>query len=248
MNIEEYKNMATREEHYWWHIGRNQLVLRQLQQLAAQKGNRELKILNIGCGTGGTIPVLQQFGFVDNVDTEPMAAQFVKRRGYGDVTLVDGVELPFHDESYDLVVALDVLEHIDSEVHALQEWWRVLKPCGNALLTVPAHSWLWSEHDEALHHFRRYSKSQLDVAMHLAHFEVLKKSYAISFSFPLVVAYRLLANFRKHKKAIAKATYVDVPESINWLFTKILDIESRMLTRMDLPIGTSVLAIGSKQG
>ncbi|MER3559157.1 MAG: methyltransferase type 11, partial [Armatimonadota bacterium] len=65
--------------------------------------------------------------------------------------------LPFVNESFRLIVALDVLEHLPDEAHALAELWRVLEPDGWLITTVPAYRWLWSKHDVALHHYRRYT-------------------------------------------------------------------------------------------
>src|ERR1041384_2240457 len=146
MNRIEYQQMAKYEAGYWWHIGRNHIVHEQLQLIAAGS-KKKLKILNIGCGTGGTVRMLETFGEVYNVDTEPLALELLAENGFGNATLVKGLELPFADNYFDIVVAMDVLEHIDAEHQALHEWRRVLKKGGQALITVPAYSWLWSGHD-----------------------------------------------------------------------------------------------------
>ena len=241
MDIAEYKKMANYERKYWWHIGRNHIVKRQLEIVSERLAKKNLKILNIGCGTGGTVPTLSEFGEVYNVDTEPLALELLKESGNYNVQLVDGIELPYEENFFDVIVALDVLEHIDAENAALKEWRRVLKTGGESIIMVPAYSWLWSQHDEALHHFRRYSRSHLATALHLADFTILKKSYAVSFSLPLVIGFRLLSKLSK-KESNTESSYVDLPDPINRLFSSILKLEGNLLPYMNFIFGSSVLA------
>jgi ubiquinone/menaquinone biosynthesis C-methylase UbiE len=153
MKKTEYEQMSLREETYWWHVGRLSIVDSLLSKFDKKNEN---KILNIGCGTGGTIPILEKYGEVVNVDISSEALKFLRQKGYKG-TKVSGNGLPFEDNEFDFVVALDVLEHIDQDREALNEWHRVLKPGGQLMITVPAHAFLWSGHDVSLHHFRRYT-------------------------------------------------------------------------------------------
>lgn len=241
--------MANMEKFYWWHVGRNRIINDQLKKIT--KGKLRLKILNIGCGTGGTIPLLQQFGKVVNVDNSPQVTKYLKQNGIKDVVLVDGLKLPFNNNDFDIVVSFDVLEHIKEEDAALKEWQRVLKPGGSLFITVPAYQWLWSEHDVGLHHFRRYTKKRLHHRVTENGFVPKKVSYAISFSLPLIVSFRFLkklATSLKRTKANAKkqseiSSYIKVPEFVNHLFSRILFLESRALKHINFPFGTSVLAV-----
>ncbi len=162
MNQAEYARLAEQEESYWWHQGRLKIIASYLR--CASGGTTNSKILNVGCGTGGSIALLESFGETDNVDTADAAIAFARRRGYKRVIKVDGLKLPFAAKSYDLIGAFDVLEHIDQEIAALKEWKRVLKDDGAIILTVPAYQWLWSGHDESLHHKRRYTAGRLKQA------------------------------------------------------------------------------------
>jgi hypothetical protein len=107
---------------------------------------------------------------------------------------------------------------------------------------VPAYSWLFSEHDEALRHFRRYNRSHLGNALRLAGFEVITRSYAICFSLPLVAGFRMLNGLRRGDDQPVRSSYVNVPGPVNRLFTTMLWGESRLLRYINLPWGTSVLA------
>jgi SAM-dependent methyltransferase len=107
----EYARMADYEQNYWWHVGRLEIIQTYVKRASRNKSHST--ILNVGCGTGGTIDMLEKFGKVDNVDASDDAIAFVKKLGYRDVTKVGDIDLPFEDETYDIVGAFDVLEHIE---------------------------------------------------------------------------------------------------------------------------------------
>jgi ubiquinone/menaquinone biosynthesis C-methylase UbiE len=241
MKKSEYAQMAARESTYWWHIGRLRIVDEQLSKISS---NKRLKILNIGCGTGGTVTVLERHGEVTNVDVSREAIKFLKAKGH-DGILVNGAKLPFRDGQFDLVVAMDVLEHIEYDQESLAEWRRVLQDKGNVLITVPAYSWLWSGHDISLHHWRRYTKSKLVWDLKKVSMRPVKSTYAISFSLPLVAGFRML-NKLIGKEIDDESSYVDLPAPINSLFTALLTIESRWLKTFSLPAGTTVIGIFRK--
>lgn len=243
VNKAEYATMADREKTYWWHVGRLRIIDSYIHRAKGKK--KKVKIMNIGCGTGGTIDMLEKHGVTDNVDISDDAIKFMKERGYKRLTRVSGLELPFKAESYDIVGSFDVLEHIDDHVMALKEWSRVLKDDGAIVITVPAYQWLWTNHDVSLHHRRRYTAKLLAIAGREAGLKVEKKSYAIVFSLPLVVGFRFL-NKMLGRKADSETSYVDVPEWVNNLFTRLLFIEARMHKAISFPAGTSVVAIFRK--
>lgn len=232
--------MAERERTYWWHLGRLRIIQAYINR--AKENKQKLKIMNVGCGTGGTIDMLEGFGTVDNVDISDEAIRFMKERGYKRLTKVDGIQLPFKDKTYDLVGAFDVLEHIDDQVEALKEWKRVLKDDGAIVITVPAYQWLWTDHDISLHHKRRYTTKRLTEAAMAAGLKPQKKSYAIVFSLPLVVGFRFL-NKALGRKTDSETSYVNVPDWANKLFTNLLYVEAEFHKRMRLPFGTSVVTI-----
>ena len=244
MKKSEIDRMAHYEATYWWHIGRKDIVARQLQNYLGDS-KKKLKILNVGAGTGGTVPMLEKYGSVTNLELSKPAIQYMKKIGIKDIIEGDATELEAKEGTYDVVIALDVLEHIDSESKALVEWKRVLKKDGLLLVTVPAYPSLWSEHDESLNHFRRYTRPSARNALTVADYRIKKLSYAFAFSLPLVYGYRILG--RILPKSDKKTTYVSVPKPINSLFAGILKIESRLLTKMWFPFGTTVLFVAQKR-
>lgn len=245
MKKTEYARMAEREASYWWHLGRLRIIQTYIRKAMGDK--KKAKILNVGCGTGGTIDMLEGFGTVDNVDISDDAIKFMKQKGYGRITKVEPDKpLPFKDKSYDVVGSFDVLEHIDDHVGALKEWKRIIKDDGAIVLTVPAYQWLWSDHDVSLYHKRRYTTKLLAKAADEAGLRPLKKSYAIVFSLPMVVGFRML-NKLLGRKTDSETSYVDIPNWTNTLFTKLLYAEAKIHKNINFPAGTSVVAILKKK-
>lgn len=244
MKKAEYTRMAEREQNYWWHLGRYEIIEEYMAlALKRYKKNqgKKVEILNIGAGTGGTIPVLESFGDVLNADVSEDAIEYLKQRGYKADKVGTG-KLPYKARSFDIVAAFDVLEHIDDDVAALKDWTRVLKPGGKIVLTVPAYGWLWTDHDVSLQHFRRHTRKTVTEKAQKAGLEVEKTSYAVVFSLPLVVGFRYLNKVLK-RKTTEETSYVDVPKWVNSTFTKMLELEAKGHRVVTYPAGTSVVAI-----
>jgi len=238
----EYTRMSEYEKDYWWHLGRIKIINTYLNRFISSNNN---KILNVGCGTGGTIKMLEKYGDVDNVDISEDAIKFMKKEGYTKIKKVDGIELPYPENTFDLVIALDVLEHIEFDKDALKEWRRVLKPGGKVILTVPAYQRLWSDHDISLYHFRRYRKWELHRKGTESVLCPIKISYAIVFSLPLVFGFRVL-NKVLGRKVDSETSYVKLPKPINSLFTGLLSIEAFFHRYINFWFGTSLVAVYQK--
>ncbi len=239
MNPDEYTQLAEHERTYWWYVGRLSIIETYLHEFAMSKG--PLRILNVGCGTGGTVPLLERFGCVTNIDVAEDAIAFMKRAGF-EASLIDGVELPYPDDTYDLVVACDVLEHIDDDLSALREWRRVLRAGGGVLLTVPAYQWLWSGHDVNLHHKRRHTAGSIRRLAGTAQFALQRDSYAFLCSLPLVVAVRFLHKISR----TTSGSHVGVPQLVNSILIELVRFEAFLMLHMRLPAGSSVVALLEK--
>ncbi len=235
--------MAQHENTYWWHIGRKRIIGTYVNRV--KKDKPEFTILNIGCGTGGTIEMLESFGSTDNVDKSDEAIRYMKKLGYKKVYKINDIKLPFKDKSYDMVGAFDVLEHIEKHVYALKEWKRVIKDDGAVVITVPAYQWLWSNHDVSLHHFRRYTSKRLIAAAKEAGLRPEKVSYAIVFSLPLIASFRLIPKVLG-RNTDSESSYVDLPDWLNSMFTELLYAEARLHKSISFPAGTSVIGVFRK--
>jgi SAM-dependent methyltransferase len=162
------------------------------------------------------------------------------------VTHGDAQAMPVADSSVDLVSALDVLEHLDDDIQALREFYRVLRPGGLLLITVPAYRFLWSEHDEALMHRRRYVASELHIKLTRSGFRVLKRSYALFLTFFPIVFYRLFRGLLPKNALAPQASHVMLPAFVNHLLTDLLKLEARISSMINLPWGTSIVALAEK--
>lgn len=246
MNTLEYAKMAEREQSYWWHIGRLEIIKSYLEQYRGEK--KSLKILNVGCGTGGTIKLLESYGTTQNVDVSDEAIKYMKKSGFKNITKISDITLPFKDKSFDLVVAFDVLEHIEEQEKALREWSRVLKKDGRVFITVPAYQWLWSTHDVSLQHKRRYTAKKLADVATANGLHKVKHSYAIVFTLPIIVAVRLLKGVLPEQEGDSESSYVNLPPWLNQFFTNVLFIEAKLHKHISFPFGTSVIGVFKKDG
>ena len=157
--------------------------------------------------------------------------------------VMDITNLSFPNNSFDLVTAFDVFEHLEDDQKGLEEAFRVLKKGGFLLLTVPAYSWLWSFHDESLGHKRRYTKQELEKKVKKAGFKILKSSYLISsFLFPIALFRFIQRLFR-----VKGQSYVILPKFLNVLLAEILKLEALLLQFCNLPFGVSLILLGRKK-
>lgn len=240
MQPQEYQRMYQREGDYWWFVARRRLALALMRAYAAPIHGR---ILDAGCGTGALLAELQAIGYAVGVDVEREALRLTLRRGALNVAQARLEALPFANESFQVAFALDVLEHLPDDRPALRELHRVLQSGGYLMITVPAYRWLWSKHDVALAHYRRYTARELQTRLCEAGFQVRKLSYALCLLMPLIALTRWLDRLRPGKPA---ATVVPVPRWANRALIRLLDAETRLLMRTNLPFGVSLAAVAQK--
>ncbi|MGI8506345.1 MAG: class I SAM-dependent methyltransferase [Solirubrobacteraceae bacterium] len=161
MDPELMKATLEVDEHHWWYRGRRRIIRAELDRLPLPPGAR---VLDAGCGSGRTLQELIDYGPVSGIELNADAAELARSRGLGDVLVGRLEELPWGDETFALITCLDVIEHTPDDRVTLAELWRVCQPGGFMLVTVPAYQALWSLHDEANHHYRRYSRRSLRTA------------------------------------------------------------------------------------
>ncbi len=228
------------EDRYWWFVGRRRLALKLLRSHVS-KSNPD--VLDLGCGTGVVLRELAAWAKPVGLDMSDLALDFCQKRSLSRLIQGDGAKLPVRDESVDAIIGLDIFEHIEDDNAAFAEAYRVLRPGGILVLSVPAFKSLWGPHDVALMHFRRYRKSEVKQGLERAGFRVRRTSYSVFFLFPIVVVWRL---FEKRKSGPAKASLVTVPNWINSTLISLQNLEARMVSTMDLPWGSSVIAVAER--
>jgi SAM-dependent methyltransferase len=243
MNLEEYERMYRWEQEYWWFVARTELLefaVREWAHLAP-----DARILDLGCGTGANLEKLARFGSATGIDFSPEALSFCRKRALGPLVRGSGEALGLRSGTYDLVTAMDTLEHMPHDLDALAEAFRVLKPGGRMLVAVPAFGFLWSEHDEALQHRRRYTGRELTAKLELTGFRVEQLTYALFFLFLPVLAMRFLQNLLK-KDPHPKAAIRRLPDWLNHALVLLHRLETGLLSWVRWPIGVTVLAVAVK--
>jgi SAM-dependent methyltransferase len=243
MNTGEYAEMYKLESFYWWFVARRRLLESLMQEVTSKRSNPV--ILDVGCGTGINFSVLSKFGDTFSSDAAGEALRFCKTRGLNGLVQSDGESLPFRSSSFDVVTALDVLEHLDNDLDAMGELLRVTKESGVLVITVPAYGFLWSEHDEALHHRRRYAASELRNKLTNAGFEVERITYYITLLFFPILFLRLVQSVSK-KSIQAKTSHVILPGWLNRVLIWILAFERGLLRWMNFPFGVSLVCVARK--
>lgn len=237
------------EEQHWWFASRRDAVYALVQQLRLPHA---AAILEIGCSGGPLMQRLRQQGYSDltGIDVSQPAIELAQARGVPNVSVMDGAALTFADARFDLVIASDVLEHIEDEAQALREWARVLRPGGQLVVFVPAHSYLWSAHDVVNHHFRRYSRTGLVAALHRAGLGVRRSSFwnaALYFPTALLrLSKRLLGTDPQAEAATSTGDLHQFPGPLNRLLLAWVRLENAVFRRLGLPIGVSVFALARK--
>lgn len=246
MNLEEYQQMYQLEDSHWYFVGKRLVIKNILQKYLVRDNNNTYRVLDIGCGTGKTLEMLQQFGEVSGADSSTTALDFCGKRGLNNLHhLAAETSLPFPDTSFELITALDVLEHLDNDRQMIQEIRRVCSTGGKCLITVPAFMFLWSPHDEALQHRRRYTKKQLEQLLRSEGFSLVRISYSNCFLFPIAVAVRWLRSIFYRGKPFSEF-FIQIPNIVNRLFLFALRLEATIIPKVSFPFGVSIVCLAEK--
>jgi len=243
MEREQYAIMARREERHWWYTGMRRVALAVLDSVL--DGQRGLRILDAGCGTGGTTIDLAHFGQVFGVDLAWEALEPARERGLARLARGSIERLPFSNAAFDAVTSFEVVYHLGvaNDACALEEIRRVLKPGGVLLLRVPAHDWLRGEHDRLVHTRHRYSRQEVNAKLRAAGFAVTQLSWANTVLFPPAVAKRLLERVRGDSSG-AEPDLWQPPAAINTALESAVAVEAALIPRgVPLPFGLSILAV-----
>lgn len=238
MQPHEYVRMAAIEQHHWWFVGKRDLVARLVGRCFPSQ--RTLTVLDAGCGTGQTLVDLATLGTCIGADCDRSAVTFTTGRGIQRVVQADCRRPPFRQGQFDLVLLLDMLEHVSDDVRALRELGALLKPDGRLVMSVPAHPWLFGAHDRALGHVRRYDEAQLRRAVRAAGLRVRHLTGYNTVLFPAVAAWRVL---RRIIPPDAQRSDVNIewPGWLNRLLCGLMRFENRLNLRG--PFGPSVTMV-----
>ncbi len=248
-----YAEMYEEEDSHWWFRGRRAVIWALLRRAGLADAPR---ILDAGCGTGRNLVEFGELGPASGVDPSQEAIELCRRRGLDNVQCAGLEQLPFGDGEFDLVLALDVVEHVEDDVAALRELRRVAAPGGVVLLTVPAYQWMWSQHDIQLRHFRRYTSRVLAERVRDAGLVVSASTYFNTIMLPgagaVRLASRLAGRYRSSasggssaaSRRLGKTDLDRTPKALNRLLGLPLLAEARLIAKgVSLPAGVSLAMV-----
>ena len=234
------KTMLDVDEHHWWYRGRRAILRVELDRLELPAGAR---VLDAGCGSGRTLVELERYGAVSGVELSPDAAAVARERCPGEVVIGRLEQLPWEDRTFDLITCLDVIEHTPDDRVTLRELRRVAKPGARLVVTVPAYNALWSEHDEANHHYRRYGRRSLRAAAGEAGWNVERLTSFNSLLLAPAAAVRVAQRRRRSNGDYTPNLRLG-PSWLNGVLERPLRLEAGWLRRGNtLPAGLSLLAV-----
>jgi SAM-dependent methyltransferase len=237
-----YAEMASVERTHWWFVARRRIVARVIARVFA--GRRDLKLLEVGCGTGGNLPLLQPYGTVTGIEPNPAAHPFLEQAAYPFVAAGLPGPLPFDPATFDAVVALDVLEHLADEAACLKVVVDLLKPGGFLIVTVPAHPFLWSGHDVVNHHYRRYPRAGLRSVLCGAGLQPVYLSYFNAILFPLIAGIRGLNRVLRRPE---RSDLAMPSPRLNALLQYVFAAERHVVGRFfSVPFGVSLVGVWQK--
>lgn len=235
------------EEHHWWFEGRRQVIREVLHKHVLPRASRQ--ILDVGCGAGGMFPLLSEFGEVSGAESSEDA--LARARKKYPLKRIEPCALPdsLPVGTWDLLTAFDVIEHLDDPIASLSAMRSHLTWDGQVLITVPAFQFLWSHHDDANQHRRRYSRLELVSHLSSAGFKVTYVSYFNTLLFPAVAAARLLERVRPRKAQQTghdSGDLEETPEPLNRVLKLLFSSERLALKRLSLPFGVSLIAVAQR--
>jgi SAM-dependent methyltransferase len=237
-----YRIFFNIQKQHWWFVTKKDIILDTIGRHLNLRSNS--MILDIGCGSGLMLNALEDIGLTSGMDMSNEAIQFSKEIFSGPV--MQGSlphQTPYPASTFELITALDVIEHIDDDVASLGAIKKLLSPSGKAIITVPAYMFLWSEFDEMNEHKRRYTLTELQQKLIKAGFRIEKISYFNTLLFPIVYLVRKLNNILGRDGA----SDVDMPgELANSSLKAIFGLEKFLLRFCKLPFGVSILAVVGK--
>jgi SAM-dependent methyltransferase len=240
------------EDKHWWFASRTRALVKLINTMSLGNGSC---ILDVGCGAGNMIHHLSRYGQVKGVEIDARPVAVARGRGY-DVDQGDATRgLTYADGAFDLVTALDVIEHNEDDLSILREAHRVLRPGGYIVVTVPAFMWLWSHNDEINAHVRRYTAAELRTLFQQAGFRPRRITYNNFFVFPLAAGLILLRRGGGERPQLAshhlsaeeyQVEMEPAPAPLNAALTAVGWLEAQVLGAVNLPLGTGIIAIGVK--
>jgi SAM-dependent methyltransferase len=248
MEAAAYDEMRALEDHHWWFEGRRRVASGLVRDALADQP--DALVLEVGCGTGGNLawmardwPRARTVG----LDLDAGALEHCSGRGLPRLVRADGMRIPLRDGSVDVVLALDVVEHFEDDAGLLAEFARVLRPGGRLVAAVPAHPWLWSPHDEFLHHHRRYRSGQLERLAATAGLTVRRRHGFNFLLLPPIAAVRLAKRLAGGDRPATGTDFFDLPRWVERALLALFRLEAAIVRACPVPAGVSSMLLAERR-
>ncbi|MEK7590059.1 MAG: class I SAM-dependent methyltransferase [Patescibacteria group bacterium] len=237
-----YKIIHDTELINWWYKVRRKIIHDLIKKYGYIE-NKNIKILDAGCGVGTLLKELEKYGNVSGLDFSEIAVNFCKEKNIKNVSIGNITKLPFPDNTFDIVLALDVVEHVEDDLSAMREIYRVMKGDGVAIITVPAFKFLWGITDEMSNHHRRYTISELKTKIKSSGLSIVRSSYFNTFLFIPIALVRCFVRLFNIRIMSENETGNG---AVNTILYKIFYAESIFLKYINFPFGVSAFVICKK--
>ncbi len=244
MKEDFYEEYAHYQSDHWWFLGRKKIILSLLSRFLGE-GTNSRSILDIGCGTGVMLDSLQHYGKAMGIDMSDRALFFSNKITSAPLIQAEFTSLPFKGQSFDLVCAFDVLEHLDHDSDCVREAYRLCRPGGSVLVTVPAFQFLWGIQDVVSHHKRRYSQKEIINLLKRNGFYPVFSSYFNTFLFPVIAFVRLFSRLKKTQNRHSDLD-IQTPQLLNRMLTRLFGFERFLLKYFRFPFGVSLICLAQK--
>ena len=243
MEKDFYKTYFEAEKNHWWFRVRINLIFDLLKK---HKIPKTAKIFDFGCGSGYTVGCLQRMGYdASGSDVSAEAIEFGLSRGIRNLSVAQNSKIRPPEGSFNLILALDVIEHIEDDSGAIRAIEKALKTGGMAIITVPAYQWLWGVQDDVAHHFRRYTMTGLtSIVKRSGEFKIVYKTYFNTFLFLPIAIVRMLSKWFNLRE---RESDFDINNRLlNSIFYFIFNLETHFLKFFSFPFGVSILFVLKK--
>jgi SAM-dependent methyltransferase len=238
------------ESNHFWFKSRNKMILQFLRKYGQRIFNNVHRMLEIGCGNGNVLRYLRKQGInCEGGDVFLESLVHCRKKDNAPLYQIDASRLPFSNY-FDIIGIFDVIEHIEDDKKVFAEIYKALKIGGMVILTAPAGKRLWGKYDEVAFHKRRYSKNELIAKLESAGFIVERITHFVFLLFPVLWLFRRI-NEKMYKK-LNREEYLNkelhVHPFFNRIFFWILEIERKIIRFMNVPFGSSLIAVAKKEG
>jgi SAM-dependent methyltransferase len=240
MERAKYDQMRALQQDHWWFAARREILAAEIRRLPLPN---PAQILEAGCGPGGNLAMLQRFGEVVAIEPDEDSRAYAAEQNGVDVR--PGLlpqSAPDFGKAFDLVACFDVIEHVPDDAGAVKRLAEYLKPGGFMITTVPAYRWMWSDHDAAHHHQRRYELKAYRQLFEDAGLSVRRASHFNTLLFPPIAAVRLAKNAAR----VYGGDEGMPPPALNGVLRTVFSLERGLLAAGDLPFGVSILLVAQR--